>query len=399
VVTLNDVATKIRRTISLGRYGTPESREKYNRLISTWMANGRRLSKDDDDPAPFTVGELIDRYYSFAEGYYRDADGKPTSEIACLHTALKIVNALYGSTAAVDFGPLALKAVRQAMITSGWVRDSINKQVSRVRRMFRWGVSEQLVPSVILIGLEAVQDLAEGRCEAAESEPVKPVDEQHVYAALEWLSAQVQTMVKVQLLCGMRPGELCIVRPCDIDRTGTVWVYHPQRHKNTYRDQDLEIYIGPKAQALLTPYLLRAPEAYCFSPAEAERTRRANAHAARKTPLGYGNGPGRRSGGLATSPKRTPRDRYTTGSYRRAIARGCDKADAWAKGGLVIGTDERMVPCWHPHQLRHTVGTRIRAEFGVEGSQVILGHKTLDATQIYAERNRARGKEIMSKVG
>lgn len=54
---------------------------------------------------------------------------------------------------------------------------------------------------------------------------------------------------------------------------------------------------------------------------------------------------------------------------------------------------------WHPHQLRHTTATKLRAEFGLEPAQVILGHKTLVATQIYAEKNVKTAIQIMAQVG
>ncbi len=32
----------------------------------------------------------------------------------------------------------------------------------------------------------------------------------------------------------MRPAELCILRPADIDRSGDVWVYRPSDHKTQH---------------------------------------------------------------------------------------------------------------------------------------------------------------------
>jgi integrase len=38
-------------------------------------------------------------------------------------------------------------------------------------------------------------------------------------------------MVELQLLSGMRPGEVIRLTPADIDFTGPVWVYRPSYHK------------------------------------------------------------------------------------------------------------------------------------------------------------------------
>ena len=59
----------------------------------------------------------------------------------------------------------------------------------------------------------------------------------------------------------------------------------------------------------------------------------------------------------------------------------------------------RAAHVWHPHQLRHNAATRLRKEYGLEAAQVILGHKTLSVTEIYAEKNVEAAKRIMAQVG
>lgn len=83
-------------------------------------------------------------------------------------------------------------------------------------------------------------------------------------------------------------------------------------------------------------------------------------------------------------PRKKPGDQYTVSSYRRAIQVACRKAG---------------VPCWHPHQLRHSAATDIRRRFGLEASRVILGHGDVRATQIYSEEDRRHGIEVMREVG
>ena len=53
----------------------------------------------------------------------------------------------------------------------------------------------------------------------------------------------------------------------------------------------------------------------------------------------------------------------------------------------------------HPHQLRHNAATRLRKEFGLDVAQVVLGHKRLEVTQVYAERDLDRARDVMSLVG
>lgn len=82
--------------------------------------------------------------------------------------------------------------------------------------------------------------------------------------------------------------------------------------------------------------------------------------------------------------RRPPRDHYTTGTYRQAVERACEKAG---------------VPAWTPHQLRHAAATELRKEFGVELARVILGHSSAFTTEIYAEADRAKAVAAVEKVG
>ncbi len=54
-----------------------------------------------------------------------------------------------------------------------------------------------------------------------------PVEDSTVEATLPYLSAVVADMIRLQRLTGMRPGEVCAVRPCDVDRSEEVWTYRP----------------------------------------------------------------------------------------------------------------------------------------------------------------------------
>src|SRR2546430_744250 len=59
------------RDIYLGTHDTPESREKYNRLIADWLANGRRLPTPTSET---TVAEVLAGYWRHAETYYKRED-------------------------------------------------------------------------------------------------------------------------------------------------------------------------------------------------------------------------------------------------------------------------------------------------------------------------------------
>ena len=187
----------------LGPHGTKASRLEYDRRILEWMANGRRLPSDES-PHSVTVAEVINAYRKFAERYYRK-NGAVTREYGCIKEALKIVRELYGRTTANEFGPLALKAVRQRMVDNGWSRGHINKSIGRIRRCFKWAVENERVRPDMYHGLMAVSGLRKGRSEAREPDPVQPVDDATVQATLPHLTPVVADMIRLQRITGCRP--------------------------------------------------------------------------------------------------------------------------------------------------------------------------------------------------
>src|SRR4051812_24362043 len=100
------------RDVYLGPYGSPESREKYARVVGEWLAVGpdtvRPATKLDQAASP-TVNELILSYWQFAERYYSKSDGSPGSELEKIKLAVRPLRQMYGSTPADTFGPIALK--------------------------------------------------------------------------------------------------------------------------------------------------------------------------------------------------------------------------------------------------------------------------------------------------
>lgn len=386
----------------LGKYNSDESREAYRRLIAELMSR-RETPLEVPAARRLTINELVLRYYRFAKTYYVKR-GRLTDEIASLRAALRRLRALYGRTSAGEFGPRAFKAVREAMTQEKLSRKYINDSMARVRRMFRWAVAEELLPVSAYQALTTVPGLRRGRSAAQESRPILPVADDVIAQTLPHLSDVVADMIRLQQLAGMRPAEVCLVRPVDLDRSGEVWTFRPESHKSEHVGKQRVVFLGPQAQAILHTYLARDPEEFCFSPRDAERTRRAQQRAARQTPLR--NGVRRR----ATKPVRAPGDCYTSDSYRRAIHRACDQAflhptisDIPASKRTVPETAELRTwqrnHRWSPNRLRHAAATKVRREFGLEAAQVILGHSAADVTQIYAERDFAKGVDVAMRIG
>lgn len=430
LVTLTDAATRRRRDYWLGEHGTPESREAYHRIIAQWEAAGRRLPADDSAGAcsatttSVTITELVRDYWRWAEEYYRP---KHTQALICV---LRLVRQYFGRTLAAEFGPKKLRLLREEMIRGDkgavpprrpWARKFINSQVQRIRHMFKWAVAHEMVPASVYQALCTLEPLKRGRTAAREGNKVGPVSQPVLDATLPLLSRPVRALVDLQFLTGARPGELLELRACDleIDEKAGIWTYRPERHKNAHREHERIIYFGPRAQAVIRPFMGNRPTtAFLFSPADAEAERREALHAARTTPLSCGNRPGTNR---RDEPACSPGDRYTTNTYAQAIRYACDRAypppspfgrekketqKAWCerlkkKPELKEQLLEwQRTHRWHPHQLRHNAATLLRREFGLEAAQLTLGHASAQITDaVYAERDHAKVVEIMRKIG
>jgi integrase len=287
-----------------------------------------------------TITEVIEPYWIFAQGYYVK-NGQPTREVGCLRMALRVWRQHYGDIPAVEFDSLKMLALQEIMIGTGWSRKTINDSLARVKRALKWMVSRKLIPAAVMHECSAVTGLEKGRSRAKETEPKRPVPEEHIEAVRPWVSRQVWALIQLQLLTGARPGEVLRLRKRNIDRRGRVWTAMLDGHKTEHHGHERRLYFGPEAQALLAPFLVRPDDAFLFSPEEAERERRAAMHDARVTPEGYGNGIGTNR---KPRPRRMPGELYGRDSYRVAIRRACDKANSWAKGGHIIDGGERLVP-------------------------------------------------------
>jgi integrase len=371
------------KTFYLGVFGTPESHEKYDRLIAEWLEGGRQASGSKTEEG-YKVNDLLLAFDKAHEGYYHE--GEQTSELKTIQDAVGPLRQLYGRTVAKDFGPKQLKAIRTQLVEKGLTRGYINRQVARIRRVFRWGAEEELVPASVFHALQAVRGLRRGMTAVLEAEPVLPVPVDDVWKTLPFLPPVVRVMVEVQHLLGCRPGEVCRLRTADLERghrdpkSGQeVWLYRLRKHKMFHHDgQERVIVVGPKAQELLKRWLRPdEPDAYIFSPAESERLRAVVRREQRKTPL-------RPSDSHEPNVREDRSERYKTHAYGVAIRRACKRA---------------KVPVWTPNQLRHTRLTELRRIAGLECAKAIGGHKKIETTQIYAERDLAGALSIMAELG
>lgn len=406
------IVTVAGRDHYLGPHGTAVSKLEYDRLITNWLANGRPTRQHQIHE--ITVTQLLGHFWKFATEHY-SKNGEPTGTADNYKIAIKLLRSEFGELPVSEFGPLGFARLQRIMVERGYSRRYINDNTSRIKRIVKWGVSRELLDVSVFQRLNTVEGMKKGRTEARESRKVMPVHDDIIDKTIQHLPQMVADMVRLQRLTGARPCEIRLIKPLEIHKglvslvgvlppefafewIDGVWIYYPNSHKTEHHDCLRIIPLGPKAQTILAPYLDDVPtDEFCFSPFRSEERRRQDALANRKTPIGRGN---TRGTNRTRSPKRKPDDHYTKDSYGKAIKRACRKAfpipsDASADE---ISRWKRKY-FWAPNRVRHTAGTEIRREFGLETAQAVLGHARVNTTQIYAERNLGKAIEVNRKIG
>ena len=123
----------------LGEYDSEDSHKRYDELIG-------KLLKGTLNPSQVKVGvaQLCMAYVEHARTYCVK-NGRETSEVAAIQGSLRPFVKLHGRCRVSEFGPIRLKQVRDAMIDAGIVRKSVNRRIGRIKRMFKWGVENELI--------------------------------------------------------------------------------------------------------------------------------------------------------------------------------------------------------------------------------------------------------------
>lgn len=317
-------------------------------------------------PDSMTVNDALEAYRRFAKTRYTDR-----REANRIGTALAAVAELYGPQPAASFRAKALREVRGRLLTGGKEprsRRYINKLTRSIQTAWRWLAGEELIPAESAASVCVVRALGPGDG-GLEREPVLPPPPGLVEQTTPFLPPTVAAMVRVQLLSGMRPGEVCRMRAGEVSTDSTspvkipgmgravaavdvagcaVWMYVPGSHKTIRRGKVRVVPIGPRAQKELSPYLI-------------------------------GKGAGETV--FATSAGRS----YRSDSYAKAVARACAKAG---------------VEPWSPIQLRHAAGTEVANRFDDHTAASVLGHAAgSTATRVYVEQSVRKAAAAAAEMG
>src|SRR5262249_50343347 len=148
----------------LGRFGTQESHDRYDRLIARFLAGDRGPTPND-----LTLTEAIAAYWDHVAAQHYDR-----RQADRIKRALGVARDLYGDQPAESFRGRALKAIQAHMVNLGWRRRTVNQRINCLKTAARWMLSEELLSAAACGSLCALPALRQGRTEAPESPKVTP---------------------------------------------------------------------------------------------------------------------------------------------------------------------------------------------------------------------------------
>jgi integrase len=347
------------RDVPLGPAGSPGAKGRYAEVCAQLSSAGVVLDRRRD----LTVTELADWWQGYAARGYRPTSREPVQ----FRYPLAELVARHGPEPAASFSPRKLRDLRLHFGTL-WARKVVNRQINRLRTVFRCAVEEELVPGTVHAALRAVRPVPPNTPGFRETPPARAVREADVRAALPLLPPAPRAMLELQWLTGMRSGEVRVLRTADVERRAPdLWVYRPGQHKNLWRGHRRDVPLGPAAVAVLSPWLLPGdPGAFVFSP---RRSLAMQGRAGRTRPVGEA---GRRRG-----------DCYEQSSYTRAVRRACRKA----------GVD------FHPYLCRHAYKKRGLAAGNQLAVQSAMGQRSATAFDGYDGLDLDAACELARRIG
>ena len=330
-----------------------------------------------------TVGELLQKYHVYAKKTTAEVESnKKHPDFAFINRVQQFLKP-YRDWPVKDFGPDELFNVQQALLhyryehgnkEKQYTRRGINDTINWIRKIWKWGMGRRLITVEDIQGLEEVKPLRIGASPAPDNNKRERVTEEEFNKVIRQLGSVVGDMLRLVWYTGMRPNEVCSMRPYDVLQDDEeCWLYIPGRdyssvgkHKTMRFDRIKVIPLAGESQKILERRINDFQSRdYIFSPQESIQEFLAKKAQSRKTPLSCGNRPGTNR---KEHPMIQPRNRYDHHTLRKACQRACLRAG---------------VKTFVPYDLRRSMATRARATLGKEAAKVLLGHASTSTTEIY----------------
>lgn len=358
--------------------------EKYPRKTLSFDSPYQAIENMINPTTVTTIKELVEKYEANFRKYAPKVRGKQE------HPDLRIIQRTarflqpYSDWRVDSFGVDELHDIREVhkcqIYKTGkkekhYTRRGINDTLKCAVSIIEWGVGRNIVKHETLIGIrKELKMLKIGDEGAKDNIKREAVKKEELEKVVNISTAVIGDMLKLVWCTGMRPYEVCEMRPYDLlRRDPECWLYIPGRdhtpvgnHKTMRFGKIKVIPLAGECIDILSKRINNFnSREYIFNPqdsvAEYREIRRKN----RNTPLSCGNKSGSNK---KKNPKRKPGAKYSSDSFNKAFERGCKRAGV-----------EKIVP----YDLRRTAATNTRAELGKEAARTLLGHAEESTTNIY----------------
>lgn len=340
-----------------------------------------------------TLARALADFRLWALTHYTDSRA-----IARFDAVIAAAIAEHGETPADQFDGQGVEDIRNALTNRKpeLARGYINCLIRALKTAFAWMKRRKIVCANTLAEVRQVRALMAGEG-GRETTPIPPVEDWVIEATRRECSRTIRAMIDLQRATGMRPGELCRMRRCDLTTLPSevlpipgqrrtikameaegvpIWWYVPARHKNLHRGKMRIVPIGPDGQQILKPFLDRAHDNYIFRPADDLSLARQKA--------------------LRAGPC------YDVRAYHNAIVRAVGRANRVRKQAVERALVPLFVsvPPWSPNQLRHAALEDAADRLDPEHAAAIGGHSaSMRALDAYVQATIKKAASAAAKVG
>lgn len=324
---------------------SPEAKASYGRFIAS-LAAGQTPAPSRAAP-PATVADVA------AAWWEHEAPRHAEKERDNYRLSLEPLLRLYGPTEASQFDAAALEVVQLAMASGSWLTPEekeagriswcagvVNKRISRIKTVWRWAERRRLVPAGAWSNIRILPGLRRNDRRVRHSPKRRAATWDEVRDVARHAPPAVRAVLLVMWWSGMRPAEAYTMTAGEIDTTGDLWIYRPDKHKTAHLGHARAVPLNRKAQAVLRPWLAKtdAPTLPLFRP-----KRRTDGHQALV---------------------------YNDDSFAQAVKRSAARA---GRKGVTA------------YCIRHSVKNRATRLCGLDAARSLLGQASLSSTAGYGD--------------
>ncbi|MDR2642924.1 MAG: site-specific integrase [Planctomycetaceae bacterium] len=363
------------------KIGTIESKKAYANFVKDWLEKDLRQNPNRKTPLDTTIVPLIlpvencclenlfDQFLISAE-----KENKNKTDLYHCRCIIGIVLSHFRNVVVGNFSNSHYLYIRDQCVDLGYSRRYVNKLMSFLRSIFRFGENANIVPRGCWQGLSAIRPLRYGHTAAPEKPKRTDVSLDTIRKTLPYCTPTIAAMITLQFYTSARPSEIWSLRVKEINQVERA--IEKEQHKTRWATGKNKIIpLSEIAYELILPFLKsKKSDDYLFSPSESEKERRAILRQNRKSKVT----PSQKKRDIKNlrQNKNKTTDHFRADTYNRAVNNAIKRANRSL-------SSEEQISKWTPYQIRHSAITCNVMTYGLDVARAIAGQKTIAITQNY----------------